>query len=493
MTQGVIYFNQGTKCIIRILVSLFSLRKQYTGNVTLLNVGMPEKWVRKMLKRLNIDLKIIPDIGVRPLVRKAQLWEDAPYDVTMFIDADTVVVGPIDEYFDKIKEYGFCTGEFAGWKTTGRTISGRIKRYSNIMKEWQIEHALEYGKATNTGIFGFTKDSEFLAPWKRLTVMADKHGCSPIPDELSCQMLLADLKHWLAPIKWGVSVNKSTPEHLEDARIIHYHGRKHVREDLDICRIWKSHYWEMRRTFPTCTQLGSALGDRRLARYLQNTRNDLTIVTAVDAKYLPKLLKHYHMWMKTEGLYEHPMVCYYDKDSLKEEDLSFLKGVKLIPWSGEYDSQREKMLTCFVIGTARDIKTDYWLKIDADVSTKTEYGSLDLPDDAFNSVLAGHKWGYTKSKAATNEKHFLNTLDDWWEGKTKEKPVFPKDIPWRERHGHPRIASFICLHKAEFTRLCAKHTPCKLPVPSHDTYMWYMAHRLGEPICRLKLKRNFSA
>jgi hypothetical protein len=30
----------------------------------------------------------------------------------------------------------------------------------------------------------------------------------------------------------------------------------------------------------------------------------------------------------------------------------------------------------------------------------------------------------------------------------------------------------------------------KLPVPSHDTYLWYCAARLGEPWARFNVKRE---
>jgi len=497
MTQGIIYLNQGTKCIQRLLVSVFSLRKVYNGPITVFIIGEQPSWFLQQLKVFNCDTIELECKGIRPLVRKAMLWRDTPYDVTMFIDADTLIVDNIDEYFDKIKEYKFCTGEFAEWVTTGRTMRGRINSFASIVPDY-VKPAIRYGKATNTGIFGFKKDAPILKEWEELTIKGQ--AVNRIPDEVACQMLLPRYRHWIAPVQWGVSVKMSQPHHYENMKIIHYHGRKHAGE-WPVCALWKQAYCEMIATYPEQKKnFLQPLGDRRLGRYIQAMfTKDLTVVTAVNEKYLGKLVANYPKWMQTEGIMEYPMIVFVNGIDPKDERLCFLRNnVTVIPWDmKEYAHTRELMLTSFVLGAAKHVKTKWWMKLDGDTTpkpTKNPFGyKLIFPEESWvKDTLTGHRWGYTKPGS------FLVTLEKWanahpaFEGTTQ---VFPADeipnIQAQKRYGHSRIASYICLQSTEFTRFCASLAGERLPVPSHDTYMWYVAKRLGKPILRCNFKKLF--
>lgn len=497
MQQGLTYLNQGKKCLIRLLISLYTLRRHYKGPVTVIQVGDPEAWFKDALTELNASILQIPNDGMAPLVRKAHLWQVSPYDCTMFLDADTVVTGPIDEYFERIREYGFATGWFAGWETRGHTMSKRIRAFKKVCPEY-VEPAVNYGKATNTGIFGFMKGDPFLKEWAELTVKAYDADVSRIPDEVSCQMLLPRYRHWMAPVAWGVSVKHGDQPSLEDVKIFHFHGRKHC-HPFPPCTLWKSAFWEYFYKSPASRQkeLFSCYGDRRLARYLRGRSLEVTVVTAVDRAYLPSLKANFPKWMRTEGLIENRWICYYN--GVTPEDLAFMDGrAKLIPWNfPAASSQRENMLTAFVLGTARDVETEYWIKIDSDVkpmdiaNRKYDF-RLEFPRKAWHGVLAGHKWNYTKPGS------FLVDLERWAAVNPAfagTKPVFKEDdyptMLAAKRYGHPRIASYICLHKSEFVRRAAAAAGARLPVPSHDSYLFYCAARWGLPIARLKFKPHF--
>jgi len=497
-SKGIIYLNQGTKCIQRLLVSVFSLRKYYSGNITVFTIAEQPEWFLELLEKLKCDAVALEHKGIRPLVRKATLWRDSPYDLTMFLDADTVIVAPIDEYFDKIKEHKFCTGEFAEWKTTGSTMKRRINSFASIVPDY-VEPSIKYGKATNTGIFGFTKDAPILKEWEWLTIEGQK--VNRIPDEVGCQMLLHKYHHWLAPVQWGVSVKMSQPHHAEDMKIIHYHGRKHAGE-WELCAVWKQLYWELRHTFPKCVPyLEQAKGDRRFARYIKAIyTKKVTIVTAVNKKYLAKLQANYSYWMKTEGLMEYPMILFVNGIDPKDPSLSFLRNnVQIIPWGMEgVDSMRELMLTAFVLGTAEHVKTPWWIKFDADTTPKElanyRFGyKLEFAEKSWkNEAFSGHRCGYTKPG------EFLVRLEDWAD-KLPEFKDHPRIFPDSERpamlaqkrYGHRRVASYICLQSTKFTQLCAKLAGDRLPIPSHDSYMWYVARRLGYPIIRHNFKKRF--
>ena len=487
MTQGILYFNQGSKCMIRLLVSLYSLRRHYKGAVTLVQSGKAPDWFLDAARHMGAKISLVNTKGLPPLVYKARMQDITPYDVTMFIDADTLVNAPVDEYFEKIKEHTFCTGAFASWKTTGGTISRRIKKFKSIAAEL-VPGALQYGAAVNTGVFGFTKDAAILPKWKKLTEDAWRHQCSRIPDEVACQMLLPEFEHWLAPVEWGVSVKYGTTS-LEDAKIIHYHGRKHV-HPFDLCDVWKQVYWQMYHELTLAkpylhTELRQAHGDRRLTRYLKTIGRNLTIVTAVNEKYLSKLRANFDLWLKTEGIFEHPMILFVHGIPESDKRLDFIRHrARIINWDmPDAANERELMLSAFVFGTAEHVTTRWWLKLDADATPKPEIYKgysyrFKIPAEGWDKDIYGHRWGYTKSKGRYKKEHFLNILDTWWKKLTGEDPIFPANLPLRERVSHKRLASFVCLHKTAFTKYCADLcSENRLPVPSHDTFMWYVAER----------------
>jgi len=498
MTKGVLLLNVGTKCMIRSLVCVHSLRKVYKGQITLICAGEQEPWYTDLMVSMGVNIQMEPKLNCRCLVYKAKLWKVAPYELNVFIDADFVVLKPIDEYFEHIKKHDFCTGEFAGWKTSGGKIKKRIMAWKKVFPEL-MDGAVKFGKAVNTGMFGFQKGKSepFLKEWEHVTETGQDTGCSRIPDELGCQLLCHKHDVWIAPVTWGMSVKHG--EKLDEPHCIHYHGKKSAL-DFPTCTAWKTNYWELYHKTPKYQKQLLNGRESRTNRYLKGvTQRDITIVTAVDKKYLPKLKKNYSLWMKTEGLMEYPMICYYN--GIELEELDFLGDhVRCINWNmSDALSQRENMLTAFVLGTANEIKTKYWLKIDADTTPiqkkDNPFGfKLEYKDEWFDgkTMLVGQRCGYTKSKAGTEDKHFLNILDEWWERKTGEKPIFPADIPWKKNYRHSRIASFICLHKSKFVQYCAKMCDNgRLPIPSHDSFLSFIAIRMKKNMVRVNFKKDF--
>lgn len=512
MTQGVIYFNSGTKCVIRMLVSLFTLRKVYKGPVTLITNGVQPERFLQLMKRFDIDILPIelPEQH-HPLVVKSMLWRYTPYDVTMFIDADTIIFKPIDSYFDKIKEHTYVTGNFANWRSNGGIIGRRIGRYEKLCTPEEIKAAHDFGPAVNTGVHGYLKNAPILEEWQKLTTESFKQGLSSIPDEVACQVLLPKYPHWVAPVEWGVSVRYG--DFNKDTIIVHYHGRKHA-GDYPACKVWKDTYWEYVATLTDEHDIAfmkDPQGDRRFHHYLKSVRgkepisygeasapsqsslSNITYVTAVNPKYLDRLAANFPVWRKTTNIKEYNFICFINDIPLDDPRLSFLDDrVKRVAWDFPADSVREKMLSAFVFGAAKEVETEKWVKIDADAFMKAP----DIPVEwlTYDSVLFGHKWHYTKPGK------FLVDLEKWSDTvpALKDKPRLFPESEWpameaSKRYGHRRIASYFCVHKSEFVRMAAELAGNKLPVPSHDTYLWFLAAKLGLKIDMKKLKGHISA
>jgi hypothetical protein len=501
MSEGILYFSVGNKCIVRALISVFTLRQHYQGPVTLMTAGHQPELFLTLMKRMGVTVQPIEvDSKLHPLVIKASLWRYTPYDVTMFLDADTIILRPIDEYFNKIREHTYCTGEFAGWRSdAGGTITKRIRNFSKVCPQADIDAAIKYGPAVNTGIHGYTKDAPILKEWEELSSKGYSAGCSVIPDEIACQILIPRYPHWVAPVEWGVSVKYGKID--ENSKILHLHGRKHT-NTWPGCGLWKTTFWKYMATLSPEEQafIKECHGDRKLSHYLGGVPQDITAVTAVDEKYLPLLQKNFPDWIKTEGIMELPFICFINGMSLDDPRLSFLDGrVRRVAWDFVADSQRERMLSAFVFGAAKEVKTKQWVKIDADAFMKySENGGITfaIPLSVYNDKfsITAHKWHYTKPGK------FLVDMEKWARGISdlSTKPRLFPEAQWPEieatrRFGHPRIASYFCVHDSQFVRYAASLAGSKLPVPSHDSFLWFVAAKLGLPMQRIKLKKWIAA
>ena len=501
MKRGVAYLNSGGKCVVRLCVSMKSLRDYWDGPVTLFTKDKQPKVLLETARRLDVSIIELPnDTHKHPMVLKAGLWRWTPYDTTVFLDADTLIVGKLGELFESAEKNGFCVGAFAGWKTSGRTISKRIRGFGSIVDKDLVARALNYGPAVNTGVFGFTKGAAILEPWEALTRLSCDRRVSRIPDEVACQVLLPDYKAEVVPEKWNISVKYGGLP--KDARIIHYHGRKHVSDEFPACSLWKTRYWELRREWPEMERdLDRTRGDRRLDRYLHGLK-DVTVVTAVNRAYLSKLKKNYPKWKATDGLREYPLICFVHGIPLDSPELDFMRDwATLVEW--DYPgatSERERMLAAFVLGAPKEVKTSRWIKLDADMGPggESELGvyKLSWPREAWKKVAFGHRCAYTKSKAPRPgaDKHFLNILDEWWESFNDEGPIFPPGLARDKLHKHDRFSSWISMYDTRFTRelegLCKYHG---WPVPSQDTFVWYCAERLNAGWGKTNMKKRFKA
>ena len=203
--------------------------------------------------------------------------------------------------------------------------------------------------------------------------------------------------------------------------------------------------------------------------------NDFAIVTAATPDYIKKLKWTIPTWTVKPQFAGKTLYVFHNgfKD---ESELYWIKqyfpDLKLVEWSMEGVEKREMMLSAFVLGAADYVEEEWFVKLDAD-SFFTDSQDCILESD-FSHDLVAHKWGYTKPA------WWMHKLNAWTAGeKWKENK---KDVG---AYGCKRIISWCCLHKTEFVRKAAEigraaEGANRLPVPSHDTYLWYMADRFDD-------------
>jgi len=236
---------------------------------------------------------------------------------------------------------------------------------------------------------------------------------------------------------------------------------------------------------------------------------DFTLVLVVDSRHLRQLSWTLPTWRRHKpSLFDRPMLVVYDRDQLRGYDVRAVvgDGPMLYAWppltvdfpessdGGKwYDPQRAKMLSAFVHIPGLFVETPYWLKIDTDV---VAIGMDDWIDPAWfdgEPAIVSHPWKYTKPPDQ------MVKLDQWAE----QFGLFPGTTPLNivpklgaELVCHPRIISFVGFFRTDFTRRASDLAVstmghrCRLPVPSQDGYLWYLATRTGQGIVRPSMKNR---
>lgn len=494
INRGIIYYNKGEKCVKRLLVSLYSLRKVYGGDICVLHEGTPCEELVNFCEKMYVSIDQISEFDRSALVTKAFLSDYTPFEQNIFIDADTIVFKDPSILFDYFDNYEFIATRFADWKSDGGTISNRIKKYKDYVDNKIIEDAVHYGPAINTGVFGFIKGAKILEKWQEMTILGYNNNLSQIPDELGCQLVVPQHSEAVVIEKWNESVKFS--EVNEDTGILHFHGRKHC-GDRKNNNYWKEVYWNIiERDIVPYEFMKKPNGDRSLAKYIEwveNINKKNTFVTAVNDKYLDKFLDNYKIWMQTSGLMEMNFIVFY-KD-VKLDDLPENPRFKYIEWNFKDErGERASMLSAFIFGVAEYVETKFWTKIDADVSLKVPFFDV---SKYFVFDISGHRWGYTKVKGDDNQKlHWLNVLDNWYSDKKGYSKFYNQEFDRNEKVRDQRIASFFCVQRTSLTKYILKlHEEDgmdNLIIPSHDTMSWYIALREMMCIGRINFKKYFS-
>ncbi len=228
--RGVVYLFSGIGFAERIVVSLTTLRDHWKGPVTVFCTDEEcERIIERMPPEMAIKTRRVEKVaGKRPsYLTKPLVPTWTPYERTLFIDGDTVVVGALDEMFEPV----LALTQFGDWVSTGRRMSGRIKLWlglSNRIDELVRQQLGTQHLAVNTGVFGFHRGYIRLAEWYEITRAGEGRMMT---DELAMQVLHGDMPECeVLDDRFNCSpLYGATPE--PEVRIWHMHGSKHIKRD----------------------------------------------------------------------------------------------------------------------------------------------------------------------------------------------------------------------------------------------------------------------
>jgi len=200
---------------------------------------------------------------------------------------------------------------------------------------------------------------------------------------------------------------------------------------------------------------------------------EFTIVTATTPDYEKKLRLCLPTWRLKEQFRISPILLFthgYKRPEKHFKDLG--KNVRVIDWNMNADiPKREQIFSAFVLGTGKYVETPHWVKLDSECHFISEENVFS--EDDFKYDLFSHRWGYTKPAT------WIRELNEWSDLKNLSGEPYRPDFDWNKPAiGCKRIISFMCLHNKDFVDECAYLAGQRLPIPSHDTFLWYMAERL---------------
>lgn len=246
MSEGIIYYNIDRGALVRLTVSLHTLRKIYDGPIGIVcnNPELCSFFAKNYGASINY-IELVRTKKNTTLLNKCLLHKWTPFDKTIFVDADTIVLKPFwEELFKDLDTNGFLVSHYSEWSNRTRRIKLRLKEWEQIHPRLYKSSIKEEHPAVNTGTFAFSKNSLFMKDWYAQAMPGYRFF---IPDEVCCQLMLGSYSHKIISNQYNVSCNHGTI--TEDSKIIHFHGRKHCRIDgttyLNNSHLWYEQFKEV--------------------------------------------------------------------------------------------------------------------------------------------------------------------------------------------------------------------------------------------------------
>lgn len=366
-------------------------------------------------------------------------------------------------------------------------VRARIEEWKIIVPNL-IGPALEYRRAINSGVQGWCKNAPILVEYERLTKQGATAGCNRrVVDEIALQLLLPHHSHHLAHHTWNTSAVYGD---INNARIIHYHGKKHCILGSERCAPWKHHYLDLLASFPeSAVELRKHWGDRRLKRFsinINRRRQDVTVVAAVNANNAAHFRRNFPNWVRLQGLKKQRFLVFTSESerALKISFLSKYRNARIVRWPHKRMSEGRNgfVFSAFVFGVSKHVKTTHWMRLNSDEAPK--YIWWEWPD-YFNYLITGRSWGFTfigeKKDVASSkncrldDEHFTpktsfrricDPLDFW--GNDKRVALSDKFVPSN---------AICCIEQTNFTRNMAifldRDNEGKRSDISQTTIDWY--------------------
>lgn len=258
MQTGIIYLLTKRKHAARLVVSIASLRRWYAGPITIFTTRPESHEIGELCcqdRRLRTTQVRISErkanSQVSAFLTKSTAIANSPYPATVYLDADTLVVGDISPLLDSAALSDVTAIVFHRWKTTDPHLVELLTSWRQFegkkRDRFGLKHLIDGLLANpfpgiNAGILAMKPTAPILSEWRDLGHLGRKNF---IPDEIALQLLLQRHPHRLLDTRFNC--HPSVHPEMRDVRIWHYAGSLHLCDWGPERNLWYPTYLECRR------------------------------------------------------------------------------------------------------------------------------------------------------------------------------------------------------------------------------------------------------
>lgn len=233
MSSGILFFNFGQSCVLRLIVAVRSLRDHYKGPCTVLLANddpgsdVASQELSDLVDVRYFDLQRLSKRNLKCVI-KPSLFKQSPYDRSLMFDGDMLFQADPTKVLQALDapDAGLLLSRFSTWNTDGRKMQKRVSQFYEWLPPATERRLRGKTPAINLGLVGWDSSySDVLEEWEWLTMKrAGKH----LADEVAANCMLAHSSdvQTVGP-EWNESCIFGTMEEAADAKILHFHGNKH--------------------------------------------------------------------------------------------------------------------------------------------------------------------------------------------------------------------------------------------------------------------------
>ena len=243
MDFGIAYLLTKITHAARMVVSIYSLRRYYSGEITIVTTTneaaeiagrcVNDPALRVSHRRLDLRYDLTTRNG--SYLTKVALISQPVYPATVFLDADTLVVGSIEPLVSASISNQIVVTSYCDWMTTDKPVKKNLATWRQIEQkknDIDLKHLIELTTtvslpAINLGVIGIQKNATIIDEWRSLAELGQDMF---LPDEASFQFLLPRHQHFLLGSEFNCSPSYCT---TNEARIYHFIAGTHLHKQAD--------------------------------------------------------------------------------------------------------------------------------------------------------------------------------------------------------------------------------------------------------------------
>jgi hypothetical protein len=215
--NGYLYIAYGKAFTKEALLSIESLRRFTQIPIALYTDQEPDSFDENQKKFIKENISIFANMKANHLRAKVDYMDQSPFENTVFLDSDTVIVRNCDDMFDLLDRFDVAiVNDYAR----------KRKKYSDIVPEYgEIPYAFS---EANSGVIAFnnsTRTQTFLKMWKEYfyKYFRETNGWDQISFRISLWKSNINLHHM--PFEYNV---RSKENREKQRRYKHEFGEDHM-------------------------------------------------------------------------------------------------------------------------------------------------------------------------------------------------------------------------------------------------------------------------